>query len=144
MSQNELLVIICTDKWFFTSVNCFCHSDHSHSIAYSPFLLLLLYLYCIYAFLANCRKGTCYYVQCWKNSVLNSFLNTEKVMLGSFKQGGRQFQAVGPAWKNPRGLGGGGWYKQITRCCRSQVWTKTKERGDRYAVLRQISGCAVV
>ena len=24
-------------------------------------------------------------------------------MLGSFKQGGRQFQAVGPAWKNPRG-----------------------------------------
>ena len=24
-------------------------------------------------------------------------------MLWSFKQGGRQLQAVGPAWKNPRG-----------------------------------------
>ena len=24
-------------------------------------------------------------------------------MLGSFRLGGRQFQAVGPAWKNPRG-----------------------------------------
>ena len=60
-------------------------------------LLLLLYGYCIYAFLANCRKGACGYVQCWKSSVLSSFLNTEKVMLGSFILGGREFQAVGPA-----------------------------------------------
>ena len=66
-------------------------------------MLLLLYWYCIYAFLANCCKGTCGYVQCWKSSVLSSFLNTEKVILGSFKLEGRQFQAAGPAWKNPRG-----------------------------------------
>ena len=66
-------------------------------------LLLLLYWYCIYAFLANCRKGASGYVQCWKSSVLSSFLNTEKVILGSFKLEGRQFQAAGPAWKNPRG-----------------------------------------
>jgi hypothetical protein len=32
-------------------------------------ILLLLYWYCIYAFLANCRKGACGYVQCWKSSV---------------------------------------------------------------------------
>ena len=40
-------------------------------------LLLLLYWYCIYAFLANCRKGACGYVQCWKSSVLSSFLNNQ-------------------------------------------------------------------
>ena len=57
----------------------------------------LLYWYCIYAFLANCRKGACGYVQCWKSSVFSSFSNTEKVLLGSFILGGRQFQAVGPA-----------------------------------------------
>ena len=54
-------------------------------------------------FLANCRKGACGYVQCWKSSVLSSFLNIEKVILGSFLLEGRQFQAAGPAWKNPRG-----------------------------------------
>ena len=57
----------------------------------------------MYAFLANCREGASGYVQCWKSSVLSSFLNTEKVILGFFELGGRQFQAVGPAWKNPRG-----------------------------------------
>ena len=61
------------------------------------FCFSLLYWYCIYAFLANCRKGACGYVQCWKSSVLSSFLNTEKVILGSFKLEGRQFQAAGPA-----------------------------------------------
>ena len=60
-------------------------------------LLLLLYWYCINAFLANCRKGACGYVQCWKSSVLSSFLNIEKVILGSIKLEGRQFQAAGPA-----------------------------------------------
>ena len=66
-------------------------------------LLLLLYWYCIYAFLASCCKGACGYVQCWKSSVLSSFLNTGKVISGSFILGGRQFQAVGPAWKIPQG-----------------------------------------
>ena len=63
----------------------------------------VFYWYCIYAFLANCRKGACGCVQCWKSSVLSSFSNTEKVILMSFKLEGRQFQAAGPAWKNPRG-----------------------------------------
>ena len=40
-------------------------------------------------------------------------------------------------------LGGGGWHKQVTGRCRSQVWS-TRERSDRYAVLRQIPGCALV
>ena len=59
-------------------------------------IIIILYWYCIYAFLANCRKGACGYVQCWKSSVLSSFLNVKKVILGSFIPEGKQFQAAGP------------------------------------------------
>ena len=86
-------------------------------------MTLLLYWYCIYAFLANCRKGACGYVQCWKSSVLSSFLNTEKVILGSFRLEGRQFQAAGQHERihEANCLGGGGWHKQVTGRRRSQV-----------------------
>ena len=40
-------------------------------------------------------------------------------------------------------LGGGGWHKQVTGRRRSQVGS-TRERSDRYTVLRQIPGCAIV
>ena len=80
-----------TDEIF--GYSCKCLPGFSGAHCQTSQMWILLYWYCIYAFLANCRKGACGYVQCWKSSVLSS-LSTEKVILGSFILGGRQFQTV--------------------------------------------------
>ena len=87
-------------------------------------LLLLLYWYCIYAFLANCRKGACGYVQCWKSSVLSSFFKHRKSYIRVLQT---RRETVPSCWTSVKEstrancLGGGGWHKQVTGRRRSQV-----------------------
>ena len=104
-----------------------------------PYTQMLVIAYIGIAFLANCRKGACGYVQCrWskKSSVVRSFLNAEKAIMGSIIYGGWR-KTVPGCWTSVEEstradrLGGSDWYKPIYRCHRSQVGT-TGERGNRY------------